>query len=72
MKIRIMGSPDLVEQWAAIYEGRFGVKGRTYPCRGSTDVRLYLDIDDRLMERVLAGLGDPTNVLPVSKMGGFE
>lgn len=47
MKIRIMGSPDLIEAWAAELKKAYGVTGRIYPCRGSSEVRLYVDLDDR-------------------------
>ena len=33
MKIRLMGSPDLVRGWSALLEEQFGVVGREYPKR---------------------------------------
>lgn len=58
MKIRLMGAPDLVRGYAEILEGRFGAKGQEYPSRGSTDIRYYLDIDDRAIAAALEGLTD--------------
>ena len=49
MNIRLMGSPDLVRAWASTLENHFGVKGGEYPTRGGgTDIRWYVDLDDRL------------------------
>lgn len=43
MKIRLMGSPDVVREWAALLGQP---TGREYPCRGSSDVRRYVELDD--------------------------
>lgn len=58
MKIRMMGSPDIIEAWAVELNKAYGVTGRTYPCRGSTDVRLYIDLDDRKAAEIV-GLKEP-------------
>ena len=50
MKIRLMGSPDLVREWAEIFEAAFGVRGRVYPTRNGSDVRRYIDLNDRVTE----------------------
>lgn len=50
MKVRIMGSADLVRAWQAEFEAVYGVSGREYPCRGNEDVRVYIDMDDRVAE----------------------
>ena len=47
MKIRLSGSPDLVRDWAKVFEDAFGVRGRLYPNSNSSDVRCYIDLDDR-------------------------
>jgi hypothetical protein len=53
MKIRLMGSPDVVRQWASDFEERYGVTGKEYPARGSNDVRWYADVDDRVAEQAI-------------------
>ena len=50
MKIRLMGSPDLVREWAKIFEDAFGVRSQVYPNRNSSDVRRHIDLDDRVAE----------------------
>ena len=50
MKIRLMGSPDLVREWAGIFEAAFGARGRVYPNRNGSDVRRYIDLDGRVAE----------------------
>lgn len=58
MKIRMMGSPDLIEAWAVELKKAYGVTGRVYPCRGgNNEVRLFVDLDDR-KAAALVGLGD--------------
>jgi len=57
MKIRLIGSPDLIRAWAAELKKAYGVTGREYPCRGSSDVRLYIDLDDR-QATALVNLGN--------------
>lgn len=47
MKIRLMGSPDVVRQWAAELEKKLGVTGKEYPMRGNQGIRWYADVDDR-------------------------
>lgn len=48
MKIRLMGSADLVRAWSAELERAYGIKGKEYPSRyGDGDVRAYFDLDDR-------------------------
>jgi hypothetical protein len=54
MKIRLMGSPDLVRAWKAALEQSFGIHGAEYPSRrGGTDLRVYFDLDDRVAEQVI-------------------
>ena len=50
MKIRLSGSPDLVREWAEIFETAFGVRGAVYPNRNGSDVRRYIHLDDRVAE----------------------
>ena len=53
MKIRLMGSPDIVRAWADQFQREFGIVGQEYGSRrGGNEVRYYLDIDDRLAARV--------------------
>lgn len=52
MKIRLMGSPDLVRAWSSALENAFGIKSAEYPCRGSNDIRAYVDLDDRIAAAV--------------------
>lgn len=47
MKIRLMGPPDIVRAWSKALESSFDAQHSEYPCRKSTDIRAYLDIDDR-------------------------
>ena len=61
MKVRIMGSPDLVRAWAAQFETHFGTRGREYPNRNGTDVRYYLDLDDRVAADVVRMVGTALN-----------
>lgn len=46
MKIRIMGSADLVQAWKTALEAEYGIVGANYPSRGG-EMRAYFDIDDR-------------------------
>jgi hypothetical protein len=52
VKIRLMGRPALVEAWAAALEELFGVGFALYDVRGTTDVRAYFNIDDRLAREI--------------------
>ena len=61
MKLRIMGSPDLVRAWAAQFETHFGTRGREYPNRNSTDIRYYLDLDDRVAADIVRMVGTALN-----------
>lgn len=48
VKIRLVGSADLVRAWCAELERAYGIKAATYPSRSnSNDVRAYFDLDDR-------------------------
>lgn len=48
MKIRLMGSPDLVRAWSAELERVYGLKASIYPSRrGGNEIRAYFDLDDR-------------------------
>lgn len=48
MKIRLMGSPDLVRAWSAKLERAYGLKASIYPSRrGGNEIRAYFDLDDR-------------------------
>jgi len=53
MKIRISGSPDLVRGWQEMLEAEYGQAGRIYNGRRSDDLYLYIDIDDRIAEKIL-------------------
>ena len=61
MKLRIMGSPDIVRAWAAQFETHFGTRGREYPNRNRTDVRYYLDLDDRVAADIVRMVGTALN-----------
>ena len=52
MKIRLMGSPDLVSAWSVALERAFGARCAEYPCRGRNEIRAYVDIDDRIAAAV--------------------
>lgn len=53
MKIRAMGSADLIHKMNDLL-GQFNAGGRVYDNRGqSRDKRLYLDFDDRDFEQLL-------------------
>ena len=48
MKIRLMGSPDLVRAWGAPIAATVEASYAEYPCRGgSHEIRAYCDFDDR-------------------------
>lgn len=48
MKIRLMGSADLVNAWKTALEKAYGITGATYPSRGGAgEARVYFDLDDR-------------------------
>jgi hypothetical protein len=48
MKIRLLGSVDLVRAWSRELERAYGIKGREYPSRyGDNEIRAYFDLDDR-------------------------
>lgn len=48
MKIRLIGSADLVRAWSAELGRAYGIKGATYPSRyNNNEVRVYFDLDDR-------------------------
>jgi len=48
MKLRLMGSPDLVRAWKQMFEHEWGITGAEYPSRrGGNELRVYFDIDDR-------------------------
>lgn len=53
MKIRLMGSPDLIQLWGNELKKAYGITGKTYPNRNSHEVRYYVDLDDRKAEAVL-------------------
>lgn len=61
MNLRLMGSSDLVSEWATICE-TLGLSMRIYPQRRGSGSRLYADIDDRqaaaLAERVRSAKSD--------------
>ena len=61
MKIRLMGSADLVRGWAALLEEQFGVVVGEYPNRrGGNEVRYYIDLDDRTAAEVMLQRGRAT------------
>lgn len=48
MKIRLIGSADLVRAWSAELERAYGLKGAAYPSRyNKNELRVYFDMDDR-------------------------
>lgn len=48
MKIRLMGSADLVRAWQRALEQEYNIQGTEYPSRrGTGDARAYFDLDDR-------------------------
>ncbi len=54
MKIRLMGSADLIEHCRGLLSIA-GLDAQSYPNRPpSTDLRLYCDVDDRRMAEMLA------------------
>lgn len=68
MKIRLMGTEDLVRGWAAELEREYSMRAAFYPMRGKTGMRAYLDMDDRqaatiLMKRPIED-GNATGLLP--------
>lgn len=66
MKIRLMGSPDLIQLWATELKTEYGISGKTYPNRDSHEVRYYVDLDDRQAEQViLRRVGLPKNIAKV-------
>ena len=64
MKLRLMGPPDIVRKWAERLRTH-GITGREYPCRDSTDIRYYADIDDR----AAAAIGDLDGITPMLRDG---
>lgn len=54
MKIRLMGSPDLIQKWGEELKAAYGITGKTYPNRNSHEVRYYVDLDDRQAEAVIS------------------
>lgn len=53
MKIRLMGSSDLVDSWCQELERAYSIKGSKYPCRNSNETRVYFDLDDRKAAEVV-------------------
>lgn len=54
MKIRLMGTSDLVKGWAAELEREYAMRAVFYPMRGnSSGLRAYLDLDDRQASEIL-------------------
>lgn len=58
MKIRLVGSADLVDAWCAELERAYSIKGAKYPSRNSNEKRVYFDLDDRKAADVV-GLTNP-------------
>lgn len=66
MKIRLMGSADLVRAWARELEKSYGIKGAEYPSRyGNGEVRMYFDLDDR-QAATIVGLTATMTAAPAS------
>lgn len=59
MKIRLMGSPDLITKWGNELESAYGITGRIYPNRNSQEVRYYVDLDDRKAEAIVSNSKKP-------------
>jgi len=54
MKLRLIGSADLVRAWGKRLDDVFGIQGKEYPSRyGAGELRLYFDIDDRLAAEIV-------------------
>ena len=59
MKIRLMGSPDLVRAWSNELERAYGITASIYPSRrGGNEVRAYFDLDDRQAASIVGQEGD--------------
>ena len=54
MKIRLIGSPDLIKLWSIELETAYGITGQTYVNRNSQEVRYYVDLDDRKAEVIIS------------------
>ncbi len=53
MKIRLMGSLDLLNKWSHELKSEYGISGKLYKNRNSHEYRYYVDLDDRQAERVV-------------------
>jgi hypothetical protein len=54
MKIRVVGSKDIVRSFCDKAEQLLGVSPGIYPSRyGANEVRAYLDVDDRMAAEIL-------------------
>lgn len=65
MKIRLMGSADLVHAWSAELEKSYGIKGAEYPSRyGNGEIRAYFDLDDRQAAAIVGLPASATGASP--------
>ena len=60
-----MGSADLVRGWAAELEREYSMRAAFYPMRGSSELRAYLDLDDRLAADIMQKRLDESGQVPV-------
>lgn len=64
MKIRLIGSADLVRAWSAELQRAYGITGREYPSRyNNAEVRAYFDLDDR-QAAAIVGMPEPAPAAP--------
>lgn len=67
MKIRIMGSEDVVRAWAKRFGQILGVAGDFYPMRGGAGVRWYADVDDRFAAELAQAPTPPPAEAPIRR-----
>ncbi len=53
MKIRLMGSLDLLKKWGNELKAEYGISGKLYKNHNSHEYRYYVDLDDRQAERIV-------------------
>lgn len=64
MRIRIEGSPDLVEAWKKRLEEAYGITGSVYANhrRNQEDIRCYFNLDDRQAAEIVGLMAKGTGV----------
>lgn len=58
MNIRLCGSEDLIHRFNSLIKEFSGKQGKVYPSRNSNELRLYLNADDRAVEKCLNKLNN--------------